>query len=223
MKALLLSIYRALRGHFGHRDWWPGDTPFEVIVGAVLTQNAAWTNVEKAIARLKEAGALSERALANLPRDRLEELIRPSGYFRVKADRLLAVVAMLRENGGTAAFLKRPLGWQRERLLATRGVGPETADSILLYAANRPSFVVDAYTRRVFSRHSLVAADATYDEVQAFFEQSLPKDVALWNDYHAQIVELGKNYCRPRDPRCDACPLVSVPGLPPYPRSASGH
>jgi len=204
---LLIRIYEQLFRARGHQRWWPGDGPFEIVVGAVLTQNTAWVNVERAIANLKAANALDPHRLANLPHERLASLIRPAGYFNVKARRLRAVVEfVLREGGGDVRAIGRAEDTLRlrRRLLEVPGVGRETADSILLYALKRPIFVVDAYTRRMFSRIGLVDAASDYDEIRTVFEQHLPADVDLFNDYHAQIVVHGKETCRPR-PRCGSC------------------
>ena len=210
-KRSLRRIYGLLLARFGHAGWWPGKTPFEVCVGAILTQSTSWSNVEKALARLRQRRRLSFRGLAALPPKRLAALIRPSGYYRVKARRLRAFLDFLAaEYGGRVAGMAgedpRRL---RDRLLAVPGIGRETADSIILYAAGRPLFVVDAYTRRVFSRLGLVRGNEPYDELQRFFMTRLPRDPALYNDYHAQIVRLGKDICRPQ-PRCADCPLAVV-------------
>jgi endonuclease-3 related protein len=199
-----------MRQRFGHRHWWPAETPFEVCIGAILTQNTAWTNVTRAIANLKEAGALSVEGIAGLELARLAELIRPSGYFNQKARRLKGFIRWLVERyGGDLDRMRRTrLPKLREQLLALNGVGPETADSILLYAANKQTFVVDAYTRRVFARHGLVRPNATYREIKDWFQVLLPKRLTLYNDFHAQIVAVGVHYCRPRNPRCQDCPLA---------------
>lgn len=211
----LMALYRALLDAFGPRHWWPGETPFEVMVGAVLTQNTAWTNVERAIAALKAAGLLSPEALDAAPEGQVAELVRPSGYFNVKAKRLKSLVHWFvrRLGGEVAAADGTPTGELRRELLAVHGVGEETADSILLYTLERPVFVVDAYTRRAFSRHGAFGADASYGEMQRFFEERLPPDVALYNEYHALIVYLGKDFCRPT-PRCEGCPAGKCLGVP---------
>lgn len=205
-----LRTYRALLTHFGPQHWWPGESPFEVMVGAVLTQNTAWNNVQRAIANLKAAAALSAPALLALTDARLAALIRPAGYFNVKARRLKALCAFL-EQAGVAEEPRALAGTGtlpelRQRLLAVHGVGDETADSILLYALDLPSFVVDAYTRRIFTRLGLIAGDETYARIRHQFMRSLPADLGLYNEYHALIVALGKAVCRPR-PRCADCPL----------------
>ena len=204
----LLKIYKALRKHFGHRHWWPGETPFEVIVGAVLTQNTAWKNVEKAVENLKKANVLNLQALHQISDKKLSELIRPAGYFNVKTKRLKNMIEFLRlrYGGRLDKMFKEKTQSLREELLAVNGVGEETADSILLYAGNKPVFVVDAYTKRVFERHRYLKGGETYEEVQKTFMKHLPQKTGLYNDYHAQIVEVGKEFCR-KVPRCNACPL----------------
>ena len=203
-----LAIYRALFRHFGHRGWWPGDTPFEVMVGAILTQNTAWTNVEKAIQNLKRARRLNLNAMLNLSHRSLASLIRPAGYFNIKAKRLKNYLNFLQRNyqGKISRMSKVTTAKLRKELLEVNGVGEETADSILLYALKKKKFVVDAYTRRIFSRHRYLTGKEDYREIQEIFERILPTSLRLYNDYHAQIVEVGKNFCRSR-PRCEACPL----------------
>ncbi|MBI3070879.1 MAG: endonuclease III domain-containing protein [Deltaproteobacteria bacterium] len=203
-----MAVYRALREHFGHAAWWPGESPLEVAVGAVLTQNTSWKNVERAIATLKRAGLLSLPALEAISESALARHLQSAGTFRVKARRLKNLVAWIsRECGGDfEALARRPFAEVRASLLAVNGVGDETADAILLYAASFPTFVVDAYTRRVFARLGFLSSSATYAEAKRLFERALPLDRALFNDYHAQIVRLGQHYCR-RNPKCGACPL----------------
>lgn len=205
----LPAVYRLLRASFGLQHWWPGETPFEVMVGAVLTQNTAWSNVEKAILQLKRARACSHRALLRMPVARLASLIRPAGYFNVKARRLKSLVVFLEKTcGGDLSVLqKRKTGVLRRQLLSVNGVGPETADSILVYALGRRSFVIDAYTKRIFSRHRLLEAEEDYESWRLVFEAALPSQLTLYNDFHAQIVRLGKQFCRPRQPACETCPL----------------
>ena len=205
-------MYERLLAVYGPQGWWPGRTPFEVAVGAILTQNTAWTNVEKAIAALRRAGALSFRGMKRLSERRLAALIRPSGYYNQKARKLRAFLDWLGERGGRSGSLRRalagPLEEVRESLLAVHGVGPETADSILLYAGGRAVFVVDAYTRRALSRHGMPgAATAPYEELRALFESNLPRDAALYNEFHALLVRLAKERCHKRTPRCSGCPL----------------
>lgn len=204
----LLRVYRRLHRRFGPAGWWPGKTPFEVCVGAILTQNTSWRNVERALAVLRARGRLSFEGLRSLTARRLAPLLRPAGTFRVKARRLHAFVRFLgREFGGRVEGMTAVDGADlRARLLAVHGIGPETADSIALYAAGHPLFVIDAYTRRVFSRLGALAGDETYDQAQRFFMDRLPRDATLFNDFHAQVVRLGKEHCRPR-PRCARCPL----------------
>lgn len=208
---ILLEIYRLLRDHFGHRNWWPGDSPFEVVVGAILTQNTAWTNVEKAIDNLKADGSLSVKCILFLPDEKLAGLIRPSGYFNQKARRLKSVCRYLIDccEGNPGNMGDKTTIELRRELLAIKGIGPETADSILLYAMNRPVFVVDAYTGRVMRRLGLIDDGAKYDDIQRLFTDNLPPDIELYNDYHAQFVALGKDFCRNK-PRCGGCPLREI-------------
>ena len=208
----LRAIYRRLARHFGPAGWWPGETPFEVCLGAILVQNTSWTNVERALECVRGAGHLSFEGLSALSAARMAALIRPSGTFRVKAARVRAFLDFLGSAyGGRVEAMRAEDPWVlRRRLLGVHGIGPETADSIALYAAGQPLFVVDAYTRRAFTRLGLLQGGALgYDEVQRFFMDRLPRDAALFNDYHAQIVRLGKEICRPR-PRCGACPLETI-------------
>jgi endonuclease-3 related protein len=189
--------------------WWPARTPFEVIVGAILTQSTAWVNVERAIANLRGARLLSLGAMGRVSAARLAGLVRPSGYFRQKAKKLKAFVRFLQRNysGSLTRMFETPTAQLREQLLEVHGIGPETADSILLYAGEHPVFVVDAYTHRIFERHALVEGKPDYERVRAFVESSLPRDSALFNEFHALIVNTGKNWCRKGAPRCDGCPL----------------
>lgn len=208
-------IYRSLFAHYGAQRWWPGETPFEVMVGAILTQNTAWSNVERAIVRLKDAQALQAGTLLTLADADLAELIRPAGYFNVKARRLKALCRYLAEEGVLDAperlADRAGLAELRRRLLSVHGIGAETADSILLYALDQPSFVVDAYTRRIFGRLGLLTGNETYADIQACFQANLPRDLDVYNEYHALIVQLGKSVCRPR-PNCGACPLLDYCG-----------
>lgn len=208
MATTFRTVHDRLYAAFGPQHWWPADSPFEVAVGAVLTQNTAWTNVERAIANLKAAGCLDARTLHDLDPAELGELIRPAGYFNVKARRLQALCAFLLEeaDGRPEALADRETSELRAALLDIKGVGAETADSILLYALHRPVFVVDAYTRRIFERLGLLGPGLPYAAIQDAFESALPRDRALFNEYHALIVALGKDYCKPR-PRCGGCPL----------------
>ena len=204
--ARYLDVYRRLRAHFGHRHWWPGDGPFEIMVGAILTQNTAWKNVTRAIANLKEADALTPETLLATHFKTVAKWLKPSGYFNVKAKRLRAYCAWYLEQGGFEALRRWETPALREGLLSVNGVGPETADDILLYAFERPVFVIDAYTRRAFARIGLVTGEESYETLRLGFERALGPDVALFNDYHAQIVGLGHFFCRPK-PKCSACPL----------------
>jgi endonuclease-3 related protein len=210
-QAELLGLYRRLRRAHGHAGWWPGRTAFEVCIGAILVQNTAWTNVEKALVVLRKERRLSYRGLSPLTPARLAPLIRSSGTHQVKARRVMAFVRWLgREYGGsTRRMAREEAGVLRRKLLAVHGIGPETADSIALYAAGKPLFVVDAYTRRVFPRLGFLSGAEPYDEVQGLFMSVLPEDAPLFNDYHAQIVRLGKEHCRSK-PLCPGCPLDAV-------------
>ena len=207
----LAGVYRRLLAHRGPAGWWPAETPFEVCVGAILVQNTAWGNAEKALAALRSAGRLSHAGLAGLDRAALAALIRPSGCYNVKAARLAAFVEFLgREYGGQVeAMAARDPAFLRAQLLAVPGIGRETADSIVLYAASLPLFVVDAYTRRVFSRLGMIAGEESYDALQRRFMDALPPDAALFNDYHAQIDIHAKETCRKR-PLCGRCPLDPI-------------
>jgi len=209
----LQNIFALLLAHFGPRHWWPADSPFEVLVGAVLTQNTSWQNVQRAIDALRDHGCLGFEALENLSVEELAALIRPCGYHGVKARRLKNLLAMLRReyHGDVSAIARDTLPAARDKLLAVYGVGPETADAILLYAAGHPVFVVDAYTHRVFSRHFLVPEESDYDEIQGAFMAALPTDATLFNEYHALIVEVGKRFCKKRQPLCADCPLGHLP------------
>lgn len=211
MKALLLDIYQRLFNTYGPQNWWPGESPFEVIVGAILTQNTSWTNVEKAIRSLKERGVLSPDGIRTLKRSELSRLIKSSGYYRIKADRLKAFIDFLFQyyRGNLDLMKKEEPSRLRKRLLQVRGIGPETADSILLYGFGIPIFVVDAYTRRILERHGLASRKAPYEEIQALFMDHLPHEERLFNEYHALLVRLGKTVCK-KIPKCDLCPIKDV-------------
>lgn len=206
-------IYGALWRHFGPSAWWPAETPFEVIIGAILTQAVSWTNVEQAMANLKADDLLTPAALAQVPEEQLAALIRPSGYYRAKTRKIKAFIEFLatRYGGSLDRFFALtpaiPVQRLREELLAVYGIGPETADSILLYAGGLPIFVVDAYTSRIGSRLNLFPARATYAEIQGFFMTNLPSSARLFNEYHALLVRLGKDYCHKGQPVCGVCPL----------------
>jgi endonuclease-3 related protein len=236
----LMDLYERLRGRFGHAGWWPARTPFEVCLGAILVQNTAWPNAESALRSLRARRWLSFRSLRGVSAGRLAPVLRPAGTFRVKARRVAAFVEFLGAayGGRVEAMARQDAGVLRVQLLAVHGIGRETADAIALYAAGRPLFVVDAYTRRVFTRLGLVKGTEPYDVLQRFFMDRLPLSAPLYNDYHAQIVRLAKDHCRTR-PRCGGCPLEDLcpkhsvsPSLspsappappPPRPRRTSGN
>ncbi len=211
MKKRLADIYDRLYSRFGPQHWWPGDTAFEVAVGAVLTQNTNWGNVEKAIRNLKSEGALNARRLHEMKPQRLASLIRPAGYYNIKAKRLKNFIDLLA--GGYGGSMKRMAGEEttviRQKLLDVNGIGPETADSILLYALEKPVFVIDAYTKRVLSRHNILDHDESYEDFQQLFHSDLERDAGLFNEYHALFVRVAKEYCRTK-PRCAGCPLEGV-------------
>jgi endonuclease-3 related protein len=211
MKNLLKKIYRRLYRAYGSRHWWPGETSFEVMVGAILTQNTSWRNVEKAIQKLKGKGILNPEGIHHLKKKELAPLIRSSGYYRIKADRLKAFVSFLFEeyDGDLKRMRREGLDELREKLLAIRGIGPETADSILLYGLKKSVFVVDAYTKRILSRHGIISEKASYKEVQKLFMDHLPLDEKLFNEYHALFVHLGKMVCR-KMPKCAICPIKGI-------------
>jgi len=208
MKDILIKIYRTLYQTYGPRHWWPGETSFEVMVGAILTQNTSWRNVEKAIQKLKGKGVLNPEGIHHLKRSELARLIKSSGYYRIKTDRLKSFIDFLFEeyDGNIKKMGRERLGELREKLLGVKGIGPETADSILLYGLKNPIFVVDAYTRRILSRHGIISEKASYEEIQKLFMDYLPRDEKLFNEYHALFVYLGKTVCK-KIPRCEICPL----------------
>jgi endonuclease-3 related protein len=208
-KSDVLKVYRRLLKAYGRQHWWPADSPFEVMVGAILTQNTAWPNVEKAIANLKRARLLSLKGLTVASHDQVAELIRPSGYFNIKAQRLQAFCRYLLERGGVAVLKREDTHTLRHDLLAVYGVGPETADDMLLYAFERPVFVIDAYTRRIFSRLGLIAGDESYEALRKAFEKALGPDVLVFNEYHALIVRHAKEACS-KKPCCEICCLVGI-------------
>jgi endonuclease-3 related protein len=206
---ILRQYFDALFQAHGEQHWWPGRTPFEVIVGAILVQNTSWVNAARAIANLRRAKLLMPSALEKVPQAKLARLVRSSGYFRQKARKLKAFMKFLRKEhrGSLTVMFRTPTAKLREQLLHVRGIGPETADSILLYAGNHPVFVVDAYTRRILQRHGLAHGKESYEEIRGLFEKSLPNDLQLFNEFHALIVHTGKNYCRSRSPLCSQCAL----------------
>ncbi len=208
-RPVLHKYYDSLLAAHGPQGWWPGRTRFEIIVGAILTQNTSWTNVELAIRNLRSRKLLSPDAIATLSSARLASLIRSSGYFRQKTRTLKAFARFLRYeyHGSLTKMFRTITPVLRQQLLAVHGIGPETADSILLYAGKHPVFVVDAYTRRMLERHQLSAPQHSYEEIRRLFESSLPPDVPLYNEFHALIVRTGKEHCRASNPRCGECPL----------------
>ncbi len=206
------QFFDTLLDAYGPQHWWPGHAgPTEIIIGAILTQNTNWKNVEKAIINLKNANLLSLESLSEIDTGTLAELIRPSGYFNLKAKRLKNLIDSITEDHSTLAeYFDCDLETLREKLLSVKGIGPETADSIILYAAEKPSFVVDAYTHRILLRHDLIWEEADYHEIRDLFMGSLPENTALYNEYHALIVQTGKEFCRKGKPRCEECPLNGV-------------
>jgi endonuclease-3 related protein len=203
-----MDMFQRLLNRFGPQEWWPGETALEMMIGAIFTQNTNWKNVEKVLKHLKDQHLLSLDGIRSLSTLELAERIRPVGYYNVKAKRLVNLIEFIvdRYDGDLDGLLREETGVLREGLLSVKGIGPETADSILLYAAGRPIFVIDAYTHRILSRHSMIDDQATYDELQAFFMDHLPDDPDLFNEFHALIVRTGKEYCR-RKPLCNECPL----------------
>ena len=208
----VLNIYHCLYNHFGPQEWWPGETSFEIIIGAILTQNTAWTNVEKAIKNLKIRSLLEPKALWKTSEETLAGLIKPAGYYNLKAKRIKSFLDFLfsQYRGSLKKMFEEDILRLRERLLRIKGVGGETADSILLYAGEKPVFVVDAYTKRFLVRHNLVEEKADYKDIQRYFMDNLPLDVRLFNEFHALIVRLGKDICINRKPKCEVCPLQII-------------
>ena len=208
----LMEIYQLMLDRFGEQHWWPGDSRFEIIVGAILTQNTNWVNVEKAIGNLKSADALCPEKLYKMETETLATLIKPAGYFNLKAGRLRNFLTWLFENyDGQVDAAENLSAWDiRQQLLSIKGIGPETADSISLYAYGKQVFVVDTYTCRIMVRHGLIEAEAGYEQIREFMEASLPGDVKLFNEYHALLVQVGKNHCKPKA-KCAGCPLECLP------------
>jgi len=208
---LIKEIYQRLMAAYGPQHWWPAETPFEVMAGAVLTQSAAWANVEKAICNLKTAQALSPDSIRNMPFPELAELIKPSGYYNAKARKLKSLVYWLWEKfaDDIAKMAKEETQKLREETLTVYGIGPETADSILLYALEKPVFVIDAYTKRIFSRIGLMEEEKSYNDFQRFFMSNLTPDVTVFNEYHALLVNLAKEACN-KHPDCRKCCLVDI-------------
>lgn len=209
MARRLNSIYRKLYSFFGSQRWWPADTPFEVMIGAILTQNTNWLNAEKAINNLKRHNLLQPHKIYKLPQESLASLIRPAGYYNIKAERLRSFLEFFigHYNGKVKNMSCITTSSLRQQLLSVKGIGPETADSMLLYALNRPVFVVDAYTKRILLRHHFIGQDVGYDKIQNLFMQNLKSGVKLFNEYHALLVKLGKEFCLKNKPRCEVCPL----------------
>ncbi|MCJ7657359.1 MAG: endonuclease III domain-containing protein, partial [Candidatus Atribacteria bacterium] len=196
--------------YFGPLNWWPGDTPFEIMVGAILTQNTSWNNAEKAINNLKKENLLDPRKLYGINQKELAQLVKPSGYYNIKAKRLKNFVNLFINDfeGSAEEMFSGDVRELRRKLLKVNGIGPETADSILLYAGKKAFFVVDAYTKRIFSRHKLISKDSTYYQIQEFFIKNIDRDVELFNEFHAQIVMLGKTICTSKNPDCTICPIA---------------
>jgi len=207
MKSSLIAIYKSLYGTFGSQHWWPAKTEFEIIVGAILTQQTTWKNVEKAIKNLRKNKLLTIKCLANAPLKKIEELVQPAGYYHQKSKRLkeISTYFLRKYQGNLNKFFKKDVENLREELLALRGIGKETADSILLYAGEKRIFVVDAYTRRILKRANLFAEN-DYDKIRMFFEDNLPKDIKIYQEFHALLVKLGKEFCK-KKPLCRICPL----------------
>jgi len=207
----LEAYYQILLDRFGHQNWWPAESPFEMMIGAILTQNTAWTGVEKAISNLKKENVLNPRSLANLEPEKVAALIRPAGYFNQKTKRIQAFTRWFLERfeGKIEWMQDVPFLEMREELLALNGIGPETADSILLYALKHTTFVIDTYTYRMLHRHGFIGEESSYEEMKNLMEEQLPKEEPLYNDFHAQIVNVGKEYCR-KKPKCEECPLKSL-------------
>ncbi|HEX3600898.1 MAG TPA: endonuclease III domain-containing protein [Lacipirellulaceae bacterium] len=215
MSSIVLQAYERMLRAFGPQHWWPGESPFEIMVGAVLVQNTAWRNVERAIENLRHAAVMEPHALYALPPAELAELIRPAGYFQVKTKRLRNLLKFVIDefDGSLAAMFRTNVSTLREQLLGINGIGPETADAILLYAGGLPTFVVDAYTHRVFARHGWIDYEADYHQIKEHIESALPADAPLYNEYHALLVRVGKDFCQRKAPRCELCPLAEL--LPP--------
>src|SRR4051794_16650210 len=212
MSTKLMQAYERMLAALGPQHWWPGDSPFEIMIGAVLVQNTAWRNVEHAIKNLRDAGVMEPHALYQLPPVELAELIRPAGYYQVKTKRLRNLLRFLIEqyDGSLDAMFETGLASLREQLRAINGIGPETADAILLYAGGKPTFVVDTYAHRILARHGWLDYDASYDDIKDHFESTLPHDAALYNEYHALLVRVGKDCCKRTAPKCENCPLAEM-------------
>jgi endonuclease-3 related protein len=213
MRVTLPVMYRRLLRVLGPQGWWPAESPFEMMVGAILTQGTSWHNVEQAISRLKRAKLLSSRALLAHPKAQLERVIQPAGFFREKARRLrvLARWLQVRSGGRMAPLFATPWPRLRRELLALHGIGPETADAILLYGGAAPVFVVDAYTRRILRRHRLIGPRAAYADIQALAMRSVRPSTTVYNEFHALLIVVGKRWCHRRNPKCTDCPLGDWP------------
>jgi len=211
-RKLLQELFEILLAYFGPQGWWPGESPLEVALGAILTQNTNWNNVARVLSSLKERGLLDAGALLALPQAELAAILKPAGYFNVKAVRVKNFLEFLavRYQGSLERLAAAPAESLRAALLEIKGIGPETADSILLYALDMPTFVVDAYTFRILSRHGLIPEEGAYEELRTWFLDQLPPEIPLYQEYHALLVQLGKEFCRPR-PRCPVCPLNRWP------------
>lgn len=207
------KIYRLLYQKYGPQGWWPGDSSLECILGAILTQNTAWRNVEKALQNLKQSNLISVKSLSLVTTDELADLVRPSGYYNQKALKIKNFIRFLNDNyeGIIKNMLEEEASSLRNKLLEINGIGPETADSILLYCANKPIFVIDAYIYRIFSRHGIVPEQTNYHEMQEVFMDSLERDAKMFNEYHALVVKVGKEHCKKQKPQCTGCPLESDP------------
>ncbi len=208
LRKALLRIFDTLSQHYGPTHWWPGDTPFEIAIGAILTQNTAWTNVEKAIVNLKKEALLSPKHLVEASEEVVQAALRPSGYFRQKTERVRLFSEHLLQHyqGSIRRMARRPLAELRLELLSLKGIGPETADDILLYACEHPVFVVDAYTRRILTRHGLIEDNLSYEALRSLLEENLPTDLHLFREFHGLIVWTGKDFCRTK-PHCEDCPM----------------
>ena len=207
----LTYIYKALYKAFGPQHWWPGETAFEIAVGAILTQNTNWGNVEKAINNLKRQKVFNTKTLQNMPDEKLASLIKPAGYYNIKTKRLKNFLNFFTNHykGSIKKMKSENKDSLREKLLSVNGIGPETADSIMLYALEKPVFVIDAYTKRILARHGIVSERTTYHQMQTLFHKNIPQNIALFNEYHALFVKLGKDFCRAK-PKCEGCPLEKL-------------
>jgi endonuclease-3 related protein len=213
-RILLPKIFESLFQTYGPQNWWPGESPFEVIVGAILTQNTNWRNVEAALENLAEEGLLSPKAIDRIAVKRLSQLIRPSGYYNVKAKRLKEFTRYIvrKYSGDFRKMRRRRIEILRKEILTIKGIGQETGDTILLYGLKKPIFVVDTYTKRILFRHALIGEGASYEEIQDLFNRSVKKDVKMYNEFHALLVRLGKERCRRKNPLCSGCPIEGLEG-----------